>query len=217
MSHGVLFAVPSWLERCSPCLCNLQNLFVTVQRTNPPDKPYHPWVNASPQFYNWIITKFILPAVVFSQHAMQLTYPSKFHSKPGERLKIIAFHAVPVLIMSFCFACTDTIDAYFPVAGKTLRWGGDFSSWPNWFISVCALLHSGVVALGFVFTMERRVWMVHVFFLYCVIGTLAVTEGNVMLGSKWCTYCLVYSGVYLADPLWAGDLPRYKGDAMKLE
>ena len=105
---------------------------------------------------------------------MQLTYPSKFHSKPGERLKIIAYHAVPVLIMSFCFACTDTIDAYFPVAGKTLRWGGDFSSWPSLFISVCALAHSGVVALGFVFTMERRVWAVHVFFLYCVIGTLAV-------------------------------------------
>ena len=29
-----------------------------------------------------------------------------------------------------------------------------------------------------------------------------ITEGSLALGSKWCTYCLIFSVAYLSDPLW---------------
>ena len=36
----------------------------------------------------------------------------------------------------------------------------------------------------------------------CVITILWTTEGTLALGSKWCTYCLIYSILFLAAPLW---------------
>jgi len=156
------------------------------------------------QSTNFVITKFILPVVVFSQHAMQSTYPSKRLSKPGERRNLILAHLIPVLGMSFAFACTTLYDGKFPHAGPTLLWGGDFSHWPFALIQTAALLHSGVVAYVFWLLMRDDLSMLlaHLLPLYAVITTLAVTEGTIMLGSKWCTYCLIYSVVYLTEPLW---------------
>ena len=42
----------------------------------------------------------------------------------------------------------------------------------------------------------------------CVITILWTTEGTLALGSKWCTYCLIYSILFLAAPLW--DTRRWK-------
>ena len=44
----------------------------------------------------------------------------------------------------------------------------------------------------------------------CVITILWTTEGTLALGSKWCTYCLIYSILFLAAPLW--DVRRWKDD-----
>ena len=44
----------------------------------------------------------------------------------------------------------------------------------------------------------------------CVITILWTTEGTLALGSKWCTYCLIYSILFLAAPLW--DSRRWKND-----
>ena len=44
----------------------------------------------------------------------------------------------------------------------------------------------------------------------CVITILWTTEGTLALGSKWCTYCLIYSILFLAAPLW--DARRWKDD-----
>ena len=44
----------------------------------------------------------------------------------------------------------------------------------------------------------------------CVITILWTTEGTLALGSKWCTYCLIYSILFLAAPLW--DSRRRKDD-----
>ena len=44
----------------------------------------------------------------------------------------------------------------------------------------------------------------------CVITILWTTEGTLALGSKWCTYCLIYSILFLAAPLW--DFRRWKDD-----
>jgi len=41
-------------------------------------------------------------------------------------------------------------------------------------------------------------WFPHRSFLYATERTLA-------LGSKWCTYCLFYSAIFLAAPLWDHD------------
>jgi hypothetical protein len=42
----------------------------------------------------------------------------------------------------------------------------------------------------------------HIVPLWCVMSTLILTEGTLMFGSKWCTYCLIYSVIYIAEPLW---------------
>ena len=46
----------------------------------------------------------------------------------------------------------------------------------------------------------------------CVITILWTTEGTLALGSKWCTYCLIYSILFLAAPLW--DARRWKDDEL---
>ena len=60
-------------------------------------------------------------------------------------------------------------------------------------------MHSGIVALVMHILQPWKVAKVHNFVLACVVGTLLVTEGRMDLGSKWCTYCLVYSYVYVND------------------
>ena len=42
----------------------------------------------------------------------------------------------------------------------------------------------------------------HLLPLWGVMSTLLITEGTLMLGSKWCTYCLFYSFIYTTEPLW---------------
>ena len=56
---------------------------------------------------NFLVSKYVIPLIVFSQHAMQLSYPSEAFK--GQRTKIIAAHAVPCLVMSFCFGFVDII------------------------------------------------------------------------------------------------------------
>jgi hypothetical protein len=178
-----------------------------------------PW--DSPQFPNFVISKFVLPLVVFSQHATQLMYPSDKMNGPNERRNLILLHLLPVVGMSFAFACTYLVPSFFPVEQPTLHWGGDFTMWPWAMIQVAAAMHSGLVAYGFTLVMPFRVALVHIVPLVCVIATLAITEGTVELGSKWCTYCLIYSFVYIAEPLWcpveypAGVKARTKGKSKR--
>ena len=57
---------------------------------------------------------------------------------------------------------------------------------------------------------DRIVLAVLVVPFLCVITILWTTEGTLALGSKWCTYCLIYSILFLAAPLW--DFRRWKDD-----
>ena len=69
-----------------------------------------------------------------------------------------------------------------------------------------AVLHSGLVAWGFnLIGMKGRVLLAHQIPLALVVTTLWLTEGRMDFGSKWCSYCLVYSFVYAAEPLWLPD------------
>ena len=150
------------------------------------------------QTTNFYLSKFVVPLVVFSQHAVQCLYPSNRVSDAG-RTKLIFFHLIPVAVMSFAFACTRVVRANFPVAHDTLFWGGDFEDWPFWMVQIGACAHSGLVAFVFTLVMPRKVCLVHNSVLACVVGTLLVTEGRMDLGSKWCTYCIIYSFVYIKD------------------
>lgn len=62
---------------------------------------------------------------------------------------------------------------------------------------------------------ERSVLLAHLFTFGGVIGTLFFTEGTLALGSKWCTYCLIFSLVYATDPLW-GPGPGKRAKAKKV-
>jgi hypothetical protein len=161
---------------------------------------------------NFLVSKYVIPLIVFSQHAMQLSYPSEAFK--GQRTKIIAAHAVPCLVMSFCFGCTMLTDSHFPRDDQTLFWGGDFSKFPFLLIQAGAVMHSGLVAFGFHYFcgMEGRVLWAHLIPLACVVSFLLITEGRMDFGSKWCSYCLIYSAVYVLEPLW---LPHGAGVAKK--
>lgn len=171
------------------------------------------------QWPNFIVTKYVLPLVVLSQYITQNSYPSQYLNGSGApgwgklRLCVIAGHAIPAAIMSFCFACTYLVPSQWPVPKDTLHWGGDWGwTWDEvaagkklneyWATQVFSVLSGAHVAFFMYLEMPSRVFNVHLLTLACVIGFQAITEGTVGLGSKWCTYCLVYSAVYCADPLW---------------
>eukprot|EP00656_Telonema_subtile_P031977 TRINITY_DN35042_c0_g1_i1.p1 TRINITY_DN35042_c0_g1~~TRINITY_DN35042_c0_g1_i1.p1 ORF type:complete len:246 (-),score=35.94 TRINITY_DN35042_c0_g1_i1:26-763(-) len=172
------------------------------------------WSVPQEQRTNFLISKIVLPLVVLSQHAAQCTFPSDQHNGPGQRNKLILLHLIPVGVMSFAFGCTALSEAKFPVPHETLHWGGDFSDWPWLLIQIGACLHSGIVAVVFWLVCPQRVALMHTVVLGCVIGTLAVTEGTIELGSKWCTYCLIFSVVYTLEPWWN---PEQESKGIKAE
>jgi len=159
---------------------------------------------------NFFVSKYVIPAVVFSQHCMQLSYPSNAYK--SQRYEIMGLHLVPCLIMSFCFACSTLTTAKFPSEHATMFWGGDFGDWPFMVIQMGATFHSGIVAYGFkLIGMRGRVLWAHLLPLAAVVTTLWVTEHRMDFGSKWCTYCLVYSAVYIAEPFWLPDSDAQDG------
>lgn len=160
------------------------------------------------EYMNFVVSKYFIPMIIFSQHATQLMYPSaKYKQNPDAQKRIIYYHAIPCLIMSFCFGCTMLTDAHFPYGDKTLFWGGDFSDYPFTLIQVGATLHSGLVAAGFYLFCNMRgpVLWAHLLPLAGVVSFLWITEGRMDFGSKWCSYCLIYSFVYVAEPMWYPD------------
>ena len=173
-------------------------------------------MKTDPQFWNYMISKLLVPIVVFTQNAVQCTYPRPGHGIPW---KLIAFQAAPCFLMMFAFACSKIGQASFPVPHDTLAWGGefykpgeDFKFWAN---QLGALASSAWVIGIFIYFMPLRVCVVHIVVLAAVITTLAVTERRLDFGSKWCTYCLIYSIVYIAEPVWNPDNSSSKKKALK--
>lgn len=169
--------------------------------------------DANPQWPNFVMTKYVIPTIVFSQYAMQCTYPSAVFSKRGQRQMLIGMHVIPSAIMSFFFACSITTPSLWPVPKDTMQWGGDFgwsmagvargegvgTFWVNQFFAFLASVHVGVL---FWLLCPRRVFVMHALTLALVLVFQTMTEGTITMGSKWCTYCLIYSIVYITDPLW---------------
>ena len=165
---------------------------------------------------NYYVSKYAIPFIVFLQHLVQNLYPSEFLK--SWRVPIIAFCALPCIGMSYQFGCstlvtpvltndvdsfriTNTISISMPISMShgcqtTLCWGGLTAE--TWQI----LVHSGIVAMFFLLLMPFRVAFAHVGLFGCVISYLYMTEGTLALGSKWCTYCMVYGLFYVFEPLW---------------
>jgi hypothetical protein len=141
---------------------------------------------------NHTISKYIIPCVVFSQHCVQCFYPSKKLSK--FRAIIAALHLLPILGMMYQFECSSIVKT---IHGSSLCWGSVTAEMYQ------ILIHSGIVAFVFLLLMPLRVGIIHVVVLAFVMSLLYTTEGTLALGSKWCSYCLIYSIMYIVDPYWA--------------
>ena len=89
------------------------------------------------------------------------------------------------------------IRAKFPEPHSTLRWGGTRTP-----ALPILLVAAATIANFFIVVDDRIVLAVLVVPFLCVITILWTTEGTLALGSKWCTYCLIYSILFLAAPLW---------------
>mmetsp|Transcript_19928 Transcript_19928/g.28647 ORF Transcript_19928/g.28647 Transcript_19928/m.28647 type:complete len:231 (-) Transcript_19928:181-873(-) len=147
---------------------------------------------------NYTVSKYIIPLVVLSQHCVQCFYPS--NALPKYRSTLAALHILPILGMMYQFNCSHVVDS---IHGPSLCWGGVEAEMYQ------ILIHSGIVALVFFVLMPLRVGLLHISILGAVMTTLYVTEGTLTLGSKWCSYCLIYSVFYILDPYWA---PLVGGD-----
>lgn len=156
------------------------------------------------QHAQYLVSKFVIPLVVFSQHCVQLAYPSPNLKK--WRTPLTLLHAIPLIFgMAFQFACTHLGTSKFPSPHDTLIWGGHSAE--TW--QVLAVV--GIVFADFWFIIpELSVRLAHCGVFLVVVSTLWVTEGTLSLGSKWCTYCLIFSAVYVSEPLWGPPAAQVK-------
>ena len=155
------------------------------------------------QLANLIVSKYAIPAVVIIQYAAQLAYPSS--RNPRLRKVMLLGYVAAGVVMCYTSGCTDVIRAKFPEPHSTLRWGGTRTP-----ALPILLVAAATIANFFVVVDDRIVLAVLVVPFLCVITILWTTEGTLALGSKWCTYCLIYSILFLAAPLW--DTRRWKDD-----
>ncbi|GMI30832.1 hypothetical protein TeGR_g7227 [Tetraparma gracilis] len=163
---------------------------------------------ASPDILsNLIISKYVIPLVVLSQYWQQLSYPSEYFKNSRLYLKMVFIPAV--IGMHFQFGCSDIITAQFPEPHDTIRWGAA----SNTADKVLPVVF--VTTFFFWLLMPTRVAIAHTATFWSVVGTLWFTEGTLALGSKWCTYCLIFSFVYLTDPIWNPEPKGKKGKGKK--
>ena len=127
------------------------------------------------------------------------------HERCSASAKTTPFHAIEQTRRCSRTGCTDVIRAKFPEPHSTLRWGGTRTP-----ALPILLVAAATIANFFVVVDDRIVLAVLVVPFLCVITILWTTEGTLALGSKWCTYCLIYSILFLAAPLW--DIRRWKND-----
>jgi len=151
---------------------------------------------------NYILSRYLLPPVVFFQPIVVSIFPLHQNGcdcKCVRWLYRVGTLAGCVVAIIFC-GCS----IIFRVNGDQayvdlpqILWGGVYP--PSWVIYVgCAFWALGAV-------MFVRPWRASIAIL--LVGTVVLTlltfvDGSVRLLSKMCTYCLILSFVWLAEPLW---------------
>ena len=135
--------------------------------------------DGSTQLAQYIISKYVIPAVVFSQFSALFLYPSD--GLAGCRPAVLLLHLGACFLMSWNFACTDIVKAMFPVEHDTLRWGGYSAS----VLEVLPVVF--FQALDFhLLIPEMSVKIAHIATFLSVVSFLWLTEGTLAAGSKWC-------------------------------
>ena len=86
-----------------------------------------------------------------------------------------------------------------PAAAPSLPAGASAAAWrreaaPDLKLARCR------VCLG---VLAASVRTAHTATFLSVVGFLWASEGTLSLGSKWCTYCLLFSATYAAEPCCA--------------
>jgi len=151
---------------------------------------------------NYILSRYFLPPVVFFQPIVVSIFP--LHQQGCDckcvrwlyRIGTLAGCVVGIIYCGCSIIFRVNGDQEY-VDLPQILWGGVYP--PAWIIYVgCAFWALG--ALLFV-----RPWRASIAIL--VVGTIVLTlltfvDGSVRLLSKMCTYCLILSFVWLAEPLW---------------
>jgi len=159
---------------------------------------------------NFVLSRYFLPGVVFFQPVVLSLFPFQqggCDCKCIRWLYRVGSSAGCVVGVIFC-GCS-VIFQVDPVSAVVdlpqILWGGVYP--PAWVIYVgCAFWAVGAVLFV-------RPWRASLAIL--IVGTVVLTlltfvDGSVRLLSKMCTYCLILSFVWLAEPLWS---PRLSSSA----
>jgi len=146
---------------------------------------------------NLVLSKYFLPAVVFFQPIVLSLFPEG-GCKCIRWLYRLGTGGGCAVAVIFC-GCSliQILDTPTPYDLPQILWGGLYP--PAWIIYVgCAFWALGAVLFV-------RPWRAALAIL--LVGTVVLTlltfvDGSVRLLSKMCTYCLILSFVWLAEPLW---------------
>ena len=145
--------------------------------------------------WNRLVSRFILPLVLFFQPVVLSLFPSDAHRSLRTPYRLLTGLATLVPII-YC-GCTRVWTGTTPVALPTLLWGGVLP--PYWLVVLGIALWSVGAAL---FCRPRGVWMSILGVGGFNLGLLEAIDGTIALISKLCFWCLLLSFLFLADPLW---------------
>jgi hypothetical protein len=152
---------------------------------------------------NLIVSKYIVPPVVFFQPIILSLYPSK--AGIGWCRNIYrGLVLLGCLVLMVLYGCSTLWHAPSTAHDNlpTILWGG--VELPTWTVQAGILLWA-LGAVGFI----RPVWYGIQILLTggIVLSLLYLFDGTIILLSKMCTYCLLLSIVWLGEPIWDPNPP----------
>jgi len=159
---------------------------------------------------NFVLSKYFLPPVLFFQPIVLSVFPPHQNGcdckcvrwlyrvgTAGGCAFAVYFCGCSVVAKLTEFGSDSLFTDYVAKDLPQVLWGGVYP--PSWIIYIgCAFWALGAV-------MFVRPWKAAMAIL--IVGTVVLTlltfiDGSVRLLSKMCTYCLILSFVWLAEPLW---------------
>ena len=156
---------------------------------------------------NLLVSKYVIPPVVFFQPIVLSLYPSKAGQGWIRNLYRL-LTAAGAFLLVFLYGCSTLWHAP-PTAHDnlpTVLWGG--VELPVWTVQAGIALWA-IGAVGFI----RPVWYGVQILLTggVVLSLLYLFDGTIILLSKMCTYCLLLSIVWCGEPIWDPNPPAKKG------
>jgi hypothetical protein len=148
-----------------------------------------------PGALNALVSRYVLPFVLFFQPITLTMYPSD--SFQNLKLPYRVCTVLASLIPVFLGTCTVVWTGPMPVSLPTLLWGGVQP--PLWLVVVGCLFWGVGAAL---FCRPHFVWRVILAIGAWNLVLLFLLDGSIRLISKLCFWCLQLSFFFLSDPVW---------------